>query len=93
MPDISDRPLTSEAKLTIGASGVGLLTMLFDLVKDSPNSKLSDAVLIALICCVTAVIISYNLSRGLAKYEYRGLPEGTTAPAEHLPPTPPSTKT
>lgn len=87
MPDLTDKPLSSEAKLTIGASGVGLLTMLMDFLKDG-NNKLSDPVLIALLCCITAVVISYNISRGLAKYEYRGLPDGTTPPTDHTPPTP-----
>jgi hypothetical protein len=76
-PFDQNQPMTSEAKLTLGASGAGLLTLLLDLVKDSPTSKISDPVMIALLCCVTAIIISYNISRGMAKYEYRGLPPGT----------------
>lgn len=91
MADATQNPMSSEQKLTIGAGGVGLLTMLLDFVKDSPNSKLSDPVLITLICCMTAVVISYNVSRGLAKYEYRGLPAGTSPPSEHVPSGPVTT--
>lgn len=74
--------LSSEAKVTIGAGGAGLFALLFDVIRESKESQISDPVVIAIICCVTAIVVSYNVSRGLAKYEYRDLPPEATPPHE-----------
>lgn len=78
--------MTSEAKFTLGAGGLGIASVLVDMLRSTGadgKSMLSEPVLIAIIVCVTALGISYNISRGLAKYEY----PGQTPPSDV--PTPP----
>lgn len=80
-----NEPMSREAKVTIGAGSVAAITVLLDVLKDS-QSKFSEAFLIQMMWCVTVIIVGFQLSRGLAKYEYRGLPPGQMPPPEHLPP-------
>lgn len=78
-----DGGLTSEGKVTIGSAGVGFIAILLQLVKDQKTNGYSDAILITMMCCVTAIVMSFVISRGMAKYEYRGLPPNTMPPPQH----------
>lgn len=66
--------LNSEAKLTLGAGASALLAFLIEALQDPTRKGMSENLVMVLMGCVTLVVISYNISRGLAKYEYRGIP-------------------
>lgn len=63
---------SSEFKLTAALSGAGVLPLLLELVQG--KETVSDNLTITLIGCITATLLSYNISRGLAQYEHRGEP-------------------
>lgn len=82
-----NKAFTTEAKLTLGAGGLGVVTLLIDLV-DQSEGKLSDPVLITILCCMTAIVVSYNISRGLAKYEHVAvIPQPSQTPPTSASPT------
>lgn len=62
--------VSSELKLTIAGAGAGALPMLLELMQG--RETVTDKVSITLIGCVTALIVSYNVAQGMAKYEHRG---------------------
>lgn len=64
--------LSSELKLTIAGAGAGALPMLLELMQG--RETVTDKVSVTLIGCVTALIVSYNVAQGMAKYERRGEP-------------------
>lgn len=88
-----NKVLTTEAKLTLSAGGLGVVTVLLDFI-DQSEGKLPDSVLITILCCITAIIVSYNISRGMAKYEHYSVvpqPPQSASPSASAPkfPQPP----
>jgi hypothetical protein len=63
----------SEFKITAGLSGAGVLPLLLDMLKPGEHS-ISDKLTITIVACIAALVVSYNISRGLALYEQRGTP-------------------
>lgn len=57
-----------EFKITSLTAGVGAFGVLIEMVRD--GSTFSESVQIALLIAITLIGLSYNLSRGLAKYEH-----------------------
>lgn len=85
---MAERPLSSEGRITVGAAGLGSATLFVDLIRG--QSDLPVAIQITMMCCVTVIIVGYQISRGLAKYEVRGtLPPGARLPEPPLPQPPP----
>lgn len=84
--DAPDAPATasetgaksSEFKLTAAMTGAGVLPLLLELLQG--QETVSDKLTIVLIGCITATIISFNVSRGLARYEHRGEPPSSVPP-------------
>lgn len=64
----------------MGAGAAGALGVLVSLVQDPAHRGLSEPLMITLLVCITAILISYNVSRGMAKYEYRGVPPTDDVP-------------
>lgn len=54
----------------VAVGGVVIVPVLIDMMRDK---TLPEAVQVALVWAVALIISSYNLSRGLAKYEGRGV--------------------
>lgn len=63
----------SEFKVTAGVSGGAILPLLADMLKPD-GVHMSDKITITIVSCIAAMVIAYNFSRGLAKYENRGTP-------------------
>lgn len=72
-PAPDTKPVNSEFKITAGLSGAGVLPLLLDLLKPGENT-VSDKLTITIVCCIAALVVTYNISRGLALYEQRGTP-------------------
>ena len=68
----------SELKLSTVAGGGAALPLLLDLLKDG-GKGMSEEMKIALIAAVTLIVVTYNISRGMAKTEVRGEPKPPAA--------------
>lgn len=78
---------STEFKLSVGVAGAGALPVLMDMLKGGDVS-MSENVRMGLVFAVTAIALSYTLSRGMAKTEKR-LP---ATPREPNTPARPSTQ-
>lgn len=61
---------TTEFKLSVGVAAAGALPVLVDMLRGGDVS-MSENIRIGLVLAVTAIALSYTLSRGLAKTESR----------------------
>lgn len=59
---------STEFKLTAATGALGVLGVLAEMLRG--GTGMSDLMQIAILICITVIGISYNVSRGLAKYEH-----------------------
>ena len=69
---------TSEFKLSAGVAGAGAVPVLVDMLKGG-DAPMPENVRIGLLFAITAIALSYTLSRGMAKKEVRSKPASPTA--------------
>ena len=69
--------MKSELKVTGAAGVIGGLPILLELIQGGEGT-LSENMMLALVACVTAMVVAYNVARGLAKTELR---DGTATPS------------
>jgi hypothetical protein len=68
--------MKSELKITSAAGVLGALPVLLEMLQG--DGSMSDNMMMALIGCVTAMVVGYNIARGIAKVEVRN---GSATPA------------
>jgi len=70
---------STEFKLSAGAAGLGVTPVLLDMLKGG-DVPMPESVKMSLVFAVTAIALSYTISRGMAKSEMRDAPPSPPTP-------------